>query len=194
MGLRYALSPNAALVVAGFDINKPYAGLRRDTNVYDLIGTVRHRGIEASLTGEVAEGLTAVIGGYAMDPKLSGIEVRAGRIGQRPVSVPGTRLTFSANYRLPFDPNIALDGRVEYAGRQAAHATANAEGRNDLFLPDVMTLDIGGRYRFKAGKLPLALRFQVQNIFNEYSWQVSSAEALSYSEPRRFRLSLTADY
>ena len=193
-GLRYALSPHVSLVLAAFDIHKPYAGLRRDTNVYDLIGNVRHKGVEASLTGEIAQGLTAVIGGYLMKPELRGIEVESGRIGPRPVSVPGTRLTFNLNYRLPVADDIAIDGRLEYAGRQAAHSAADQAGENELFLPAATVMDLGARYRFKAGRFPVALRAQIQNVLNEYSWQVTSAEAFSYSEPRRFRLSLTMDY
>ena len=195
-GLRYALTPKVALILAAFDTRKPYAALRRDINLYDLIGTVRHAGIEASLSGEVARGLTAVVGGYRMSRALSGIEVDSGRLGRRPVGVPATRLTASLNYRLPVEPDIALDGHFEYTSRQAAHASALAghPGVNDLVLPARATLDLGARYRFRAGRTPIAVRAQMQNVLNEYSWQVTSAEALTYSEPRRFRLSLTVDY
>ncbi len=80
------------LIAGGFEIEKPYYGLDRG-NVFRRLGTVTHRGIEASLSGSPAPGLTLVAGGVLLDAKLSGEEVAGGSIGRRPIGTPSRSLT-----------------------------------------------------------------------------------------------------
>lgn len=194
-GVRYAVLPKASLVVSAFDIRKPYAGLRRDTGSYELIGAVRHTGIEGSLSGEIGPGLTAVIGGYVMSPKLSGVEISAGRTSSEPVGVAKLRAIAALNYSLPIASDIALDMRMEHSGKRPARSNPRPGTLDsDLYIPSNSTLDVGARYRFRLDGKRATLRVQVLNVFDDYSWIVNSAEALNYTEPRRYRLAFTVDY
>ena len=55
------------------------------------------------------------------------------------------------------------------------------------------TVDIGARYRFKAGAAPATLRAQVTNLFNVYGWDVSPNSSFRFNDTRRFLLSVAAD-
>lgn len=60
-GLRFALTPAVKLVAGVFEVKKPYFDI--DTaRVFRQVGDVTHRGVELSLTGQVAPGLTVVAG------------------------------------------------------------------------------------------------------------------------------------
>ncbi|AOW24552.1 hypothetical protein BJP26_14040 [Sphingomonas melonis TY] len=66
-----------------FNITKPYFNLDQDLRFRQL-GTLRNRGIEASVAGEVLPGLSIVAGTLLLDPEVRGEEVAAGLIGRRP--------------------------------------------------------------------------------------------------------------
>lgn len=83
-GIRYTIMPNLSLVAGVFDVRKPYFNLD-PTRVYRELGTVRHRGIELSLAGQPAKGLSVVAGAVLMDAKVSGEAVDLAIIGPRPV-------------------------------------------------------------------------------------------------------------
>jgi iron complex outermembrane receptor protein len=193
IGLKYDMAPRLKAVVAGFDTRKPYAGIDSETNLYRFLGNVRHRGIEASLSGSPVRGTSIVAGGVYLQPRLSGVQVDAGIIGNRPVGVPQWRLIASVNQDIPFVDRLSIDLAGEYIGRQAARTRIEAPGAGQFDVPSAVTFDLGARYRFRPWKNPLTARVQLLNIFNDYSWTVDPSEALGYSPSRRLRLVLTAE-
>lgn len=194
LGLRYTLRPGVTAIVAGFETKKPYAGLDRATNAYGLIGTVRHRGIEASLSGPVAPGLSVVVGAVYLDPRLSGAAVDRGIIGAVPVGVPSWRAIGNASYAVAALKGLSLDLGLAYTGKQAAGSRLAGADRRQTTLPVDFVVDLGARYRFTAAGRPLTVRLQVLNASNSYSWQVNSSETLDYTPPRRFRLAVTGEF
>ncbi|MBA3678174.1 MAG: TonB-dependent receptor [Sphingosinicella sp.] len=193
IGLKYDLAPGLKAVIAGFDTRKPYAGIDSQTNIYRFLGDVRHRGIEASLSGRPIKGTSIVAGGVFLQPRLSGAQVDAGIIGDRPVGVPQWRLIGSIDQDIAAVEGLSLDLAGEYVGRQAARTRiALPEGKQMEIAPSV-TFDLGARYRFRALDNGFTVRLQALNIFNDYAWTVDPSEALGYSPSRRFRLVLTAE-
>jgi iron complex outermembrane recepter protein len=194
LGVRYTIQPGLTAIVAGFQTEKPYAGLEGATNIFALIGTVRHRGIEASLSGEIAPGLSVVAGGVYLRPRLAGDAVDRALIGNLPVGVPSLRAIGNASYSIPGVDGLSVDLGVEYTGPQAARAGLNSSDAQQTVLPSNFTVDAGVRYRFQLGNRPLTARLQIFNATNSYGWQVNGAETLDYTAPRRFRLAVTSEF
>jgi iron complex outermembrane receptor protein len=185
-GIRYVLSPGVRLVAGLFEVTKPYYNL--DGNrVFTRLGDVRHRGAELSLSGQVAPGLTAVLGTMFLDAKLSGPAVRNGVLGPRPVGSFARLTNAVLEYRPPWFDAVSVDLLLE--------STSDRVASNDgsLDIPDRAILSVGARYRFKLGEAPATLRAQLGNVRNTFGYGNGSSGFYVFNLPRRFTLSLTAD-
>lgn len=184
-GLRWRLGP-MTLIAGGFEIEKPYYGLDR-ANIFHRLGTVTHRGIEASLSGSPLDGLTLVAGGVLLDAKLAGEEVADGSIGRRPIGTPSRSLIGNIDWRLPGLPALSVDLAIEHSGRRYADAA------NHVRVPARSTVDLGARYRFRLGRLPAVLRVQATNLFNTYGWDVEGNNAFVYIPSRQVIARIAVD-
>ncbi len=97
-GLRYSLTPHLSLVAGAFSISKPYFNLDPASR-YRQLGTLTNRGIELSLTGKLAPGLSLVGGMLLLDPRISGEAVDSGLIGRRPVGQVRRRIAANLDWR-----------------------------------------------------------------------------------------------
>jgi iron complex outermembrane receptor protein len=193
LGLRHRWGGSWTTVVAAFDTQKPYAGIEASTAKYTILGDVRHRGIEASVAGQPLKGFSVLLGGVAIDPAIRGSAVRAGTLGERPVGVPKLRAIANVDYANVGLDGLSVDAGVTVVSSRPAQSRINAE-REQLMVPGTLTLNAGARYRFKVGRQEITVRGQVQNLLNDYSWEVNSSETLVYSAPRRFRLVVTGSF
>ncbi|HEU0134977.1 MAG TPA: TonB-dependent receptor [Allosphingosinicella sp.] len=193
LGLRYAILPRMSLVAGLFDVRKPYFSLDPDF-VYRELGTVRHRGIELSLAGQPAEGLSVVAGAVFLDARVSGEAVDLGIIGPKPVGTTGRIVRANFDYRLPFLDPVSLDLGFTHQAAQVASVLSYAElGGRQLRTQPQTLFDIGARYRFEAGGKPATLRAQITNLFDTYRWKVGSNSSFRFIDERRFMLTLAAD-
>ncbi|WP_332818741.1 TonB-dependent receptor domain-containing protein [Sphingopyxis sp.] len=184
-GLRWRIGA-MTLIAGGFEIEKPYYGLDRG-NVFRRLGTVTHRGIEASLSGSPVDGLTLVAGGVLLDAKLAGEEVADGSIGRRPIGTPSRSLIGNVDWRLPGHTALSFDLAVEHSGRRYADAA------NHVRVPARTTVDLGARYRFKLGGLPAVLRLQATNLLGTYGWDVEGNNAFVYIPSRQILARIAMD-
>lgn len=184
-GLRWQIGA-MTLIAGGFEIEKPYYGLDRG-NVFRRLGTVTHRGIEASLSGSPVEGLTLVAGGVLLDAKLAGEEIADGSIGRRPIGTPSRSLIGNVDWRLPGHAALSFDLAVEHSGRRYADAA------NHVRVPARTTVDLGARYRFKLGGLPAVLRLQATNLLGTYGWDVEGNNAFVYIPSRQILARIAMD-
>ncbi|WP_374531447.1 TonB-dependent receptor domain-containing protein [Novosphingobium sp.] len=187
-GVKLGLTAHLTLIAGAFQITKPYynldAGLR-----YRQLGTLRNRGIELSLTGQVVPGLTVVGGTLLLDPRISGEVVDAGQLGPRPVGQIRRRSVLNIDWRpdagqSPWSFDLALES---LSGR-----TGNA--LNTLSAPARTTFNLGARYRLHLGKSTFLLRPLLINVTNNYGWNVSTSGAWSYTQPRAFSMQVIADF
>ena len=186
-GLRYAITPKLRLVAGVFDVRKPYFNLD-GANIYRRLGAERRRGIEVSLSGELAKGLRVVAGTVLQDPQVTGEEVEAGRIGKIPVAA-AKRLTIaSLDYQLPWVQGLSVNAGVTSISRREASQD------NRLQIPARATVDLSARYRFKLGDAPATIRFSALNVFNKYGYRTSPSAVFTPLSQRRFSLSLAADF
>jgi iron complex outermembrane receptor protein len=185
-GARWKISPGVSAVVGYFDVEKPYFNLD-GADVFRQLGSVRNRGIEMSLSGELAPGLFVVAGTVLLDAKVSGEEVENGLIGKRPVGTFKRHNIVNANWTLPWHKPLTLTARVE----ATSDRTANSE--NTLVVPARAVLSLGTRYKLDIGKTPVLIRANVDNVFNTFGWGVGGSGFFVPNGQRRFSLSIAAD-
>lgn len=193
-GLRYAILPRLSIVAGVFDVRKPYFNLDPEL-VYRNLGTVQHRGIELSLAGQPIAGLSVVAGAVLLDAEVSGEAVELGAIGRKPVGTTRRMVRANFDYRLPFFDALSVDVGITNQAAQVASALSYAEiGGRQLMTEPQTLVDLGARYRFKAGRAPATLRAQVTNAFDVYRWKVGGNSSFRFIDERRVLLSLAADF
>lgn len=186
-GLRYAITPKLTLITGIFNIKKPFFGLNSGLRFGNL-GTVTNRGVELSVAGALAPGLTLVAGGILVNPTIKGPEVSAGLIGKRPTGSFKQRGIFNLDWRpggnSAWSVDIALDGTSGEAGNR--RNTFETGGRSNL--------NLGARYRFELDGHKILLRGQVLNALNNYGWRVNSGGGFSFNLPRSVFVQMLADF
>ena len=90
---------------------------------------------------------------------------------------------------------ISVDLGITNQAAQVASALSYAElGGRQLMTEPQTLVDVGARYRFKAGPAPVTLRAQITNAFDVYRWKVGGNSSFRFIDERRFLLSLAADF
>ncbi|NBW75647.1 MAG: TonB-dependent receptor [Sphingomonadaceae bacterium] len=187
-GARWAVTPHLTFIAGAFSIKKPYYNLDPALR-YRQLGELTNRGIEVSLTGQIAPGLTLVSGSLFLDPTISGEAVDSRLIGPRPVGQIRRRSVATIDWRMGAGKGpLSLDATVESLSSRMGNAA------NTLVAPPRATLNLGARYRFKAAGGTWLLRPVLLNVFNEYGWNVTSSGGFTYSNPRTVTLQLIADF
>lgn len=185
-GVRWTVSPGVTAVVGLFDITKPYFNLDAASRFRQL-GQVRHRGIELSVAGQVAPGLSLVAGNIFLDAEVSGEDVARGLIGKRPIGTMKRRTIVSLDYRLPWHEPLSLDATFEGTSNRTANAA------NTLVIPTRAVVNLGARYRLKVADKPVLLRALVGNVTNTFGWNVGGSGFFTPNGTRRFSVSIAAD-
>lgn len=164
-GFRYVITPRLRFVAGVFELTKPFLD-RNAANIYTSVGTVRNRGIELSLSGQVADGLTVVAGAMFLQARVSGPAVDAGIIGPTPTATTPRQFRLNVQYTPPALRRITFEGALQHRGAQPGN-------RLDTFKnPANTTVDLGGRGTFVLFGQPATLRLQVLNVFNTYSFNM----------------------
>jgi iron complex outermembrane receptor protein len=179
-GVRYAVAPKVTLVAGLFSVTKPYFNLDPALR-YRQLGGVDNKGVEVSLAGQVAPGLTVVAGSLFLNPKISGEAVDAALIGDRPVGSLRRRAIANFDWRLkqgqsPWSVDVALESLSSRVGNAA----------NTFYAPPGETVNLGFRYRFELAQHSALIRVQAQNLLNDYRWQVSSSGGFTFSSSRTY--------
>lgn len=192
-GIRWKLG-KSELVVSAFQISKPHFSFDA-ANRFTELGTVRHRGLEASLHGHIGKRLSLLAGAVAMDPTVSGPARDLGVVGRRP---PGTPLLYGRidlNYRTDLLGGLTPTATLTYLGRRAAGSRPLAAlGGDQLMLPGTGLIDVGLRQQFRIGRIPASYRLVLNNVLDQQAWKVVASNVLQADERRRFSLTLAADF
>lgn len=180
-------------VLSAFQISKPYFSFDQ-TGRYDRIGTVRHRGVEVSISGHVTKRLFMLAGAVAMKPEVSGPARDLGLAGERPAGTASVFARLDANYRTDILGGLTPTLSVTYQGKRAA-GSRPLPGGGQLMLPAYVPIDIGLRLPLKIfPKVPATVRFLIQNINDAKSWKVLASNTLQPEERRRGTLELLLDF
>jgi iron complex outermembrane receptor protein len=192
-GVRW-IFPHGQLVVNAFQITKPYFSFDA-ANVFTQLGSVRHRGIETSLSGRFGKRFTLVAGAVALRPRVSGAAVDLGLIGRRPAGTPSLYARLDANYRTDIFGGLTPTASLTFTGKRAVGSRPLvALGGNQLMLPAAAIVDLGVRQQFKIGKVPASIRAVLNNVFDKSTWKIVAANTLYVDERRRFTFTIAADF
>jgi iron complex outermembrane receptor protein len=182
LGLRHAITPKLMLIAALFEVSKPTSGFRADRS-FALVGEVRHRGIEASIAGQIDAKTRVVLGAVAFDARVTGPLVDAGIVGREAAGI--SRRIVNANIERRLAGQWSVDASLNYFGRRWADTA------NTFTTPAVTTLNLGVRNRFTLAGRPLEFRMLASNITGESGYLAARTGVLSAIAPRSVRALLT---
>jgi iron complex outermembrane receptor protein len=181
LGLHYT-SPMLSVVAGVFELKKPQVG-RDPLNVYRVIGDVRNRGAEASVTARI-EGFTIVAGAVLLRAIVND-NSRGSNIQRRPLGVPERQARVDVDYALPNFHRMSVDFAAVYLGDKLVNSDYG------VLLGSTTKFDVGARMPLKFIGMPAAVRLQIQNVTDSLSWAVDIDGGLSYQLPRTYSLALT---
>jgi iron complex outermembrane receptor protein len=187
-GVRYVITPAMRVVAGVFEVKKPF--LDRDAaSVFTTVGAIKHRGIEASFTGQPLEGLTIVAGAVLLRARVSGFTVDQGLIATIPTGVNPRLLRLNVQYGPKAWDGLSVETQVEHKAAQPANRL------NTYKVPSTTIINLGGRYQFSLLGAPASLRVQVLNITDKFVWSVNgSAGFFMPTDSRRYTARLSADF
>lgn len=192
-GLR--LSFGGTNLIAGvFETRRPYFATD-PANVYRRLGERRNRGVELSLVAQPLPGLRSVAGLVYYDPRVIGPAVASGLTGPRPLNSTPINARLDLDYAVPWVAGLSIQLTAVHSGDVIASTrTYEALGGRQLRVPAVTTIDLGARYRFRIGDIPMAARLSLQNVTDERLLQVSGSHSFFLRDVRRFSAQLSADF
>ena len=187
-GLRYKITPDLTLIAAVFEISKPFFD-RDPTNIFTRVGSLRHRGVELSLSGHPFEGLKIVTGAMFLQARVSGTTVDQGLIGSVPPGRVPMLIRFNADYGPAVWRGFSVNANISY---DQSHY---ADRINTLRISPSTTLDVGVRYNFEIFDSTASIRLDAKNITNVYIWTVhGSSGQYQPTAPRRVIAKFAIDF
>lgn len=187
LGFRGRLTDSLTLIGSLFSIQKPAPGFDASNN-YGLYGTLRHRGVELSLVGNVTPRLRIVSGAVYLEAERSGEPVRTGAWSKEAVGIPGFQAMTGMTYAVPGVEGLSFDGQVNHSSNR------RLSSGSDLRTPALTTVDIGLRHTFELDSAKLAVRARLTNLFDTDGWIATRSELLDRPNRRGIRLSLSLNY
>ena len=145
-GLRYRISPRITLVGGVFEVSKPYFD-RNAANLFTRVGSLRHRGVELSLSGQPMEGLKIVAGAMLLQARVSGSTVDRGLIGGVPPGRTPALIRLNADYGPAVWRGFSVNARINHEDSHYANRI------NTVRISSATTVDFGARYNLKFSML-----------------------------------------
>ncbi len=152
--------------LSAFQIKKPSAILDAG-NTFRADGEQRNRGLELSLFGEPWTGLRVLSGVSYIEPILTHTE-KASDKGNDAQGIAREQVNLGLSWDVPFQPGLTVDGRWIYTG------SAYLDTANQIEAPSWERVDLGARYRFRAGATPVTVGANVENLFDEDYWMAAN--------------------
>lgn len=175
-------------MIAGvFEVKKPYFD-RNAANVFAELGNLSHRGVELSLSGQVAPGLTVVAGAMLLRARIEASAAVASFVAPVPIGKPNRNIRLNVQYGPAAWKGFSIDGQVSQDG--PAYATRT----NTVKLDANTTLDLGARYNFKVFGTSAQLRVKVLNLTDAYGWSVATSGWYAPIAPRRYTAQVVTDF
>jgi iron complex outermembrane receptor protein len=186
LGVKAELPAGALLTAAYFDISQPLAGLN-ERDVFEYIGDQDHRGVELTLSGQVAPGLRLIAGGLYLDPTIRNPR-SPGVDGNRPSGVPRLQANLYADYTVVAVPGLAVNGGLFYTGERFANDV------NTFKIDGYARFDLGVRYAFDMADQRLTARLNVRNVLGEDFVEGAAFGQFLFGAPRAAFFSLTTEF
>jgi iron complex outermembrane receptor protein len=185
-GIRWAPSARLQLIFGAFDIHKPYFNVDVD-NIYTQLGRLEYRGLETSLSYNNDGGLTVLLGGVHLQPRVDRVIPEPGATGNVPLGPVPLTMTANVDYApLRWGPWAAS---LQWNRLSSRVATTD----NSIYLPALTTLAAGIRYHWTLRSRPWTVRLDGFNLIDARGLHVSSLDVVLPEQRRRFMLTLATD-
>ncbi|RBQ32079.1 TonB-dependent siderophore receptor [Arcobacter sp. FW59] len=142
-----------------------------------------NQGVEVLLTGKPTDSLTLMGGVTYLSPKVEKTTNKALE-GKESQNVAKVQAKMYAEYRLPVEPKIFLNGGVYYTGTQWV------DSANTQKLDAYTTVDFGARYETKLDGYDTTFRIYASNLTDEKYW----ANSYILSDPRSVAFNVTLKF
>jgi iron complex outermembrane receptor protein len=185
-GVKAELPTGALLTAAYFDISQPLAALN-EQDVFGYIGDQDHRGVELTLSGQVAPRLRVIAGGLYLDPTIRNPRNPAVD-GNRPSGVPRFQANVYADYAVAAVPGLAVNAGLFYTGDRFA------DDANTFKIDGYARFDLGARYAFDLADQRLTARLNIRNVTDEDFVEGAAFGQFLFGAPRAAFFSLTTEF
>ncbi|MDZ7863437.1 TonB-dependent receptor [Acidovorax sp.] len=172
-----------------FQIDRPSSVLDASTtpSTFRMDGEQRNRGLEVVTQGEVTRGLRLLTGVAFTQGKQTKTQGGAND-GRTAPATPKVQINIGSEWDTAFLPGLTLTARALHTSSQYVDVA------NTQQLPSWNRLDVGARYRFNAGGMPVTLRATIENLLDKNYWQSAAREGLTMGAPRTLLLSASMDF
>lgn len=185
-GLRYITAAQLKWLLGIFEINEPYFTVDNH-NVDRELGAQRARGLEVSVSGKLGPSVSIVAGALVNQVKVIDGELGASGISSVAFGQSHNQFVLNADYSPVSRPSLSVDLNFSRTGVTPASEDGAVE------IPPFNTINVGGRYRFRAVDHAMSLRVQVTNLTNVYYWNVGNNPGFYRLPPRGYLAYLTAN-
>lgn len=151
------------LGAALFRLERPFAYVDPNDDVYKEQGNQVNNGLELTASGNVWQGLNVYSGVTFLNPKLKDTASDS-TSDKQVVGVPKVQANMLAEYSLPSIPQWVYSANIHYTGKRAANDT------NTAWAGSYTTWDLGTRYTTKISNVPTTFRVVVNNVFDKHYW------------------------
>lgn len=151
------------LGAALFRLERPFAYVDPNDDVYKEQGNQVNNGLELTASGNVWQGLNVYSGVTFLNPKLKDTASDS-TSDKQVVGVPKVQANMLAEYSLPSIPQWVYSANIHYTGKRAANDT------NTAWAGSYTTWDFGTRYTTKISNVPTTFRVVVNNVFDKHYW------------------------
>jgi iron complex outermembrane receptor protein len=186
IGIRQSFSNNALASIALFNLRQPAASTNA-SNVYELNGIGRYRGIEASLQGDVTRNLSVVTTGMWLDAtQVDSTDPTT--LGKRPENTPRFTASVFLNYQIPQVSGLSLSGGAYYMGARPINDA------NQAFIGGYTLFTAGARYQTHIGGKKATFQLNIDNATNKHYWASAGSSQLGIGLDRTISLTSTIDF
>ncbi|MEO8257779.1 MAG: TonB-dependent receptor [Acidobacteriota bacterium] len=155
--------PKAAFSTAVFRLNRPFANTDPVDNVFKISGDQVNYGVEATLSGRVAERLVVAGGLTVLDTNVT----RTGNAttdNKAFVGIPRFKSSLLTEYQLPAGRATFVSVNWQSVGRRPI------DDINSTYTPAYNVVDLGGRYARTVMNRVVTWRIGVNNVTDVHYW------------------------
>src|SRR6185312_6282257 len=171
VGYKVSLS-SIDLAAALFRIERPFANIDPTDNVFKISGQQVNKGVEFSVVGQVASGLTVYGGLTLLDARMEDtpLVTTSDKIY---VGAPKYKGNVLFEYAIPAVTGLIASFDYQFSGDRAANDT------NSFFAAGYNLFDVGVRYTSKIGPAPVTWRLAVDNVTDRNYWSTVAPSNLT---------------